>query len=172
MTPANPPPASPVKRGRLPLGWTIAGFLFILWFILQLWGWWYILRVHLLERRLEKVRPAISAIVLYKQIKESQQACVQAFEQIERLDLKGENLLSLLSEQIPPSVTIDKLEIHPLLGLQIRGSCMPGIRSPEAALARWVQSFQSAGYKVLLRDLRPDRDIPGLWRFDMKAEGL
>ncbi len=115
------------------------------------------------------MRPTLSSIVQAKQLERDYQASRQILDQTRQQDLQGFRLLEHLSQRLPASVMIEKLEVRSPLGFWIRGSCMPGIRNPEIPMLLWSKQLQANGYTVKIRELVPDRSVKGLWRFELTA---
>lgn len=156
---------------RLPLGWTAALILFGLYVVIKIQGGWYAAKAEANERRMQDLRPALSAIILYGRLQDTHTACTQTFEKIHRLDFQAESLLVLLSQAVPASVTLEKLESSPRQGVRIQGTFTPGIRPIEGALLSWTERLRQAGYAVKVWELSPDPQTPGLWHFELKLEG-
>ena len=173
IVPAPTENLAPSGKGsrRLPVGWTVAIGFFVVWFFLQVAGWWYVFRVHALERKLEGLRPTLSAIALSKQLQETYQASLQAFEEIRKLDFPGNDLLlATLSKRLAPSVTLERIEVDSLRGIRIWGNSIPGIRESEESLVPLFRGLQESGYSVRVKDLSPHPKEPGVWRFELKLE--
>ena len=148
-------------------------FLILLAFyaFLKIQSWGYGMRVSKLEKELEGMRPALSSLAQSRASEDLCQAYAQVFQQIRQRDLEGADLLTWLSQGLPPSLTIERLEDHSSVGLRIRGNFIPGIRNPEATLIFWARKLEAAGYPVSIRELTPDAKVQGLWRFEMKTQG-
>lgn len=156
---------------RWSLGWIAVLILLGLYLGLKVEGWWFGLSAARLESRLKELRPTLSAIVLHEQLQDTRQACTEALQQIRRLDFQGARFLEQLSQQIPPSIALTRLEVGPRAGVRIRGTFMPGVRSPEAVLVPWVQKIQATGVTLRVQEMAPDRWMPELWYFELKTEG-
>ena len=158
------------KRWPWPPGWTIAWILLGLYLILKLQGWWFGFQAAALEKELKGLRPAISQIVLGEQLKTSCINCTQALDEIRATDLDGALRLEQLSKNLRPSVTLEELELHPMLGSRLWGVVLPGSRSPEKSIHPWASSLRRAQVDVEIRDLVLDKKVPRLWHFEVKAE--
>ena len=154
-------------KRRWSLGWVAVLILLGLYLGLKVDGWWYGLSASRLERRLKELRPTLSAIVLHEQLENTRQACTDALQQIRRLGFQGGRFLEQLSQQIPPSVALTQFDVGPKAGVRIRGTFMPGVRSPEAVLVPWVQRIQAGGITLRIHEMAPDRWMPQLWYFEL-----
>ena len=149
-------------------GWTLSGILLVLYLIVKIQAWGYGFQVARLDRKLQQLRPALSAIILADQMKLSQEIYAKAFNQICQMDIEGNRLLQEISRQIPPSVTLEKLDLDPQMGLRIQGAVQSGGLSLEAVLLPWAKELQAHGELVQIRQLPPSPRDPGLWRFELK----
>ncbi len=152
----------------LPLGWTLAGILFILYFLVKIQAWGYGFQVARLDRQLQRLRPSLSAVVLADQMKFTKEIYAKAFDQIRQMDLEGSRLLQEISRHIPSSVTLEKLDLDPQMGLRIQGAVQSADSSPEAVLLPWAKELQAHGEDLRIRQLAPAPKAPGLWRFELK----
>ncbi len=155
---------------RRPIGWMIASILLGIYISLKIQGIWFGLQVQGLERKLDEIRPELSNLVLYDQLSLTHAACLEAIDKTQGLGLQAGGLLKSLSQDLPASVTIERLEASPDMGLKVRGSCLPGIRSPEEPLLLWAKKLQKEGLNVQIKHLIPDTQVAGVWRFELKAE--
>ena len=158
-------------RRRLPFGWPAALVLFGLYVVIKIQGGWYATKAEAGERRMQDLRPALSAIILYGRLQDTHTACAQTFEEIRRLDFQAESLLVLLSQAVPASVTLEKLEFNPRQGVRIHGTFTPGIRPLEGALLSWTEKLKATGASIKVQELSPDPETQGLWHFELKLEG-
>ncbi len=154
---------------RRPSGWVIGAILLVFYFVLKIQSWSIGMRVIKLEKELEGLRPAVSSMIQSERTEDLCGAYSQVFQQIRQRDLEGARLLTWFSQELPPSVTIEKLEAHAAIGLRVRGNFIPGIRNPEATLVFWARKLGGAGYPVSIRELFPDSKVPGLWHFEMRT---
>jgi len=156
-----------VKR-PLFFGWSLFGILLGLYFIVKILAWGYGFQVARLDRKLQHLRPALSAIILADQMKLSKEIYAKAFDQICQMDIEGNRLLQEISRQIPPLVTLEKLDLDPQMGLRIQGAVQPGGSSFEEVLLPWAKELQAHGETVQIRQLDPSPRNPALWRFELK----
>ncbi len=163
---------SPAQKKRRTIEWGILCLLLALYLFLKIQGWWYVHRAHNLTRQLEKIRPTLGRIVLFHELEQTRHATTKAFEQIRAMDFHGTDFLQLLSRTIPISVTLQAVDVHPVLGLRLQGTLIPGVRTPEETLLPWAESLQENGFSVKVQELVPERKMPGVWRFLLKLESL
>lgn len=188
MKPAAPPAAS-ARRPPKP-GWILGGLLLAVYAGIKLLGWGCARQAMSLERQLEELRPALSAIVLAEQLENTRRACQEVASRTRQLDVKTSRLFAQLSS-LPASITLTGLELHSRLSLpvpgtfsvpaqgpgvrsahdtRIRGTLLPGVRDPETVLVRWAQTLQAEGSRVVIQKLAPSfepMDL-GLWEFDLE----
>jgi len=158
---------TPPKKQR-STGWTLVLILLGLYLLLKAQGWWYGFQVERLHRERAQLRPVLSEIVQAEQLRVTETAYAQAFQQIRQMALEGSAVLQDLSRHVPPSVTIEQVDAAS--GLTIQGSVIPGIRTSEAALLPWAEKMRAARTAVRVRKLLPDSRTPGLWHFELKVE--
>ncbi len=151
-------------------GWIVALILLGLYLFLKLQGWWFASHVRELEQKLEGLRPTLSAIVLSEQLQANQQVLTRACDEVSQLDLGGRRLLEQLSQQVPASVAIQTVEVRQK-NLRIQGTCLPGVRSAEAVVNLLSKQLEKHWPNAQVVHLVPDKEVRGLWRFDLKAEG-
>ncbi|MBI3318955.1 MAG: hypothetical protein HYZ90_07465 [Candidatus Omnitrophica bacterium] len=156
-------------KKRPPLGWTIAGILLGLYFLLKLQGWWFGFQSGQLRRELENLRPTLTQIHLRHELEKTAQACSRAFDLIQQLDFQGSQLLTLLSKEVAPSVTLQELRVDSTGPLKVRGTLEAGIRSPEETLIFWARRIQPLWQSIRITRFSEDTQSPGLWRFDMEV---
>ena len=157
-------------RRRPQAGWVCAWILLGLYLILKITGLWYGMQVRAVDRKIQELRPTLANILLFKRMEETKAACQRSFDQIRQMDLQGDRFLQQLSHQLPPSITVQRLELDPETGVWVRGTCMAGIRNPEEVILRWAQRLQeSTQPTVRLKGLVPDRQIQGLWHFELRG---
>lgn len=159
---------SPVRRR--PVGWVIAAVLFGIYVSLKLQSGWFSFQAHRLEQRLNTLRPELTSLVMYEQLKITHAACLQALGEARGSELTAQPFLQQLSETLPPSITIERLELSQAMGLKVRGSCLPGIRPPEEPILGWAGRLRREGFEVQVKSLTPDPKVTGLWRFELKGE--
>lgn len=144
-----------------------------------------------LDKELNQLRPALSAMVLSRQLENTRRACQGVSDQVRWLDLQNGRLLEQFSK-LPASITLERVENRarlkvPLKGvfsieagrpeprlqtsLRIQGTLLSGIRDPESVLVRWAQSLQSDGMSVRIQRLVPSPQDPALWFFELTLEG-
>lgn len=150
---------------KRPIGWILVGLLLGLYLIIKLQGWGYARHVRELESQLDQLRPALSAIVLYGQLKTVRQACLNLTQQVQTLDLKGAELVERLSRDVPPSITVEEIHLRSPDDLSIWGRVWPGVRPMEQVLVSWAGTFQTAGNRIRIRDLAPPADDPHAVQF-------
>ncbi len=152
-------------------GWgTFFALVFLLYFLLKSAGWWYSLQAQRLMHQLDNVRPTLAQIALFHDLETSKKAYSRAIEQMRAMDLDARQVLDLFSDEVPVSITLEAVDLHPLRGLRVRGMVLPGIRTPEEAILSWIQFLQRKGYTVKIQELLPDGNSPGMWRFQLKME--
>ena len=152
------------------LGWWAATLLLALWLVLQMTGWWYTYQARRMERRIQKLRPTLAAIVLTEQLETARKNCLAAFDEIRQTDIQGSRFLEELSTQTPSSVTLEEVEFHPMLGLKIRGFFFAGTRKPEAVVTLIAKRFSAGGKTFEVRSLSPRPAETGLWNFELKGQ--
>lgn len=171
-------------------GWVLPAVLLAIYLLIKLQGWGYARQSQELERDLNRLRPALSAMVLAQQLERTQQACAGITRQVRRLDLKNAALLEQLS-RLPASITLTRLENRTRLkvplqevftaaqgrpearlqaGLRVQGTLRAGVRDPESVLVRWAGSLQGSGNGVKIRRLFPSPRDPDSWIFEMVLE--
>ena len=149
------------------LGWILAGILSFLYLVVKIQAIGYGFQVVRLDRQLQRLRPALSTMILADQMKLSKEIYTKAFDQICQMDLEGTRLLQEISRRIPAVVTLEKLDLDPQMGLRIQGSLRAGDLSPEAVLFPWARELQAHG-EVQVRQLPPSPKDPALWRFELR----
>ena len=147
----------------------IGAILLAFYFFLKVQSWSIGMQVMKLEKELEGLRPTLSSMIQSQRSEDLCGAYSQVFQQIRQRDLEGARLLTWFSQELPPSVTIERLQAHAAMGLRVRGSFIPGIRNPEATLVFWARKLEGAGYPMSIRELFPDPKVPGLWHFEMRT---
>lgn len=169
--------------------WVLPAFLLTIYLLIKLQAWGYARQANQLERELNRLRPALSAMVLSEQLKKTQEVCAKISDQVRRLDLQNNRLLELLSG-LPPSLTLDRLEnrarlnvpLHRLFSgvpsevplqadLRIEGRLLPGNRNPEWVLVHWAESFRAAGIAAQIRRLVPSPQDADVWLFELRLGG-
>ncbi len=177
---ATPPevPAAPKRRGN----WVLPAFLLIVYLFFKFQALGYSRQAAQLEKELNKLRPALSAMVLSHQLENTRRACREISDQVRRLDLQNSRLLGQLSK-LPASITLERVENrarlkgplqpepHLQTDLKIQGILLSGIRDPESVLVQWAQSLQSEGMSVQIQRLVPSPQDPALWSFELYLEG-
>lgn len=177
---ATPPeiPAAQKRRGS----WVLPALLLIVYLFFKFQALGYSRQAAQLEKELNQLRPALSAMVLSHQLENTRRACQAVSDQVRWLDLKNGRLLGQLSK-LPASITLERVENRarlkgPLLpephlqtGLRIQGTLLSGIRDPESVLVRWAQSLQSDGMSIQIQRLVPSPQDPALWSFELTLEG-
>ena len=179
--------AAPKRPGR----WVLLAVLLVVYIFFKLQAWSYIRQTKQLEKELDQLRPALSAMVLAEQLENTRRACQEISDQVHRLDLQNGRLLEQLS-LLPASVTLERVENrarlkvplqgafsievgrpepHLQAGLKIEGTLLPGIRNPELVLVRWAQTLQSEGRSVQIQRLVPSPRDPTVWSFELSLEG-
>jgi len=171
-------------------GWVLLVALLIPYLLIKLQAWSCANQAKQLEQELNRLRPALSAMVLSEQLKKTQSACAEITVQVRRMDLKNARLLEQLSH-LPPSITLNRLEnrarlkvpLHQLFSgaaseaplqadLWMEGALLPGIRNPELVLVRWAQSLQVSGMEISIRRLAPSPRTPDIWLFELNLKGM
>lgn len=155
------------KRGSP--GWVLTWILIGLYFLLKLQGWWYAAQVRQLERQLDRLRPTIARIIQYDHLEVTRQACLTAFDQVRRMDLGGGKILEQISRNLPASLTLTRMEVDPQWGIKASGSLVTGDRSPEETLFVWLYRLQKSDFSVRVKELMPDPQLAGFWRFEVEA---
>ena len=175
---------------RRPAGWVLLVLLLIPYLFLKSQGLGYAREAKRLEQELDKLRPALSAMVLSEQLKKTEQACADIPTRLRRLDLGNVRLLERLS-RLPPSITLDRLETKARLkvpldqlfspesqagspiqvDLRMEGRLLPGIRDPEGLLARWAESLRTDGVEAQIRRLTPSSEDQSVWLFELRLVG-
>ena len=171
--------------------WILPGILLAVYILIKLQAWSYARHAAELEKELNQLRPALSAIVLAGQLENTRKVCQEVSDQVRRLDLRNGRLLEQLSK-LPASITLERLENRAHLkvplqgvfsievgrpeprlqtGLRIQGAFFSGVRDPESVLVRWVQSLQSEGMNIRIQRLAPSAQDPVLWSFELILEG-
>jgi len=175
-TPHTPPEAQAApaqEKGpdqKKPLSrWLLPGILLGVYILLRLHGWSVAVKVQALGKELENLRPTLSTKVLQQQIQDAYAACLGASEQVRQEDLQGGRLLTFLSQELPVSVAIERLEVKLKRRMTIEGNCWTGIRTPEAALLPWAERLRRFGPIVRIHRIIPDQEIPGLWHFEIQV---
>ncbi len=151
--------------------WTLPLSLLGIYFFLKLQGWNYGFRANDLERQLGQLRPTLSAIVLAEQMESTRKLYSEICDKVGRLDIKGSQLLQLLSQTVPAEITIGKMEVT-AEELQIQGVVRPGVRIPEDVLTLWARRLQENWDKVQIQEIEEDPQTPGIWHFQLKAKGI
>jgi len=148
------------------MGWIVLGILLAIYLIVKFQTWLFVHQTRALERQLEALRPALSAIALSKQLNQTVQAYQQAVHQIRSHDAFGLAWIETLT-RLPASITLDRVEVtrH---GAYLVGSLTPGVRSPEAVLVRWVQTLMDLGTRATVSRLVPDEDEADRWLFEVQ----
>ena len=169
--------------------WALPTLLLVVYFFLKLQAWGYATQAKQLEQEINRLRPALSAMVLSEQLTKTQETCEKLSQQVRGLDLKSGRLLEALS-QLPPSIVLDRFQnrarlnvpLHrifsgamaeaPLqMDLWVEGRLFPGIRNPEQVLVRWAQFLQTAGAEAKIKRLTPSPKEAGAWIFELQLEG-
>ena len=188
MAPDSKDPPELLRKPRRA-GWVLPVFLLTVYLFIKLQAWGYARQAKHLEQELNRLRPALSAMVLSEQLKKTQEACAKISDQVRRLDLRNGRLLDLLS-RLPPSITLDHLEnrarlnvpLHQIFSgvsseaplqtdLWIEGKLLPGIRNPERVLVRWAKSLQTAGVNAQIQRLIPSPQDADVWLFELRLGG-
>ena len=175
--------------GQRRSGWLLLVILLIPYLLIKLQAWGYARQAQQLDQEMNRIRPALSAMVLSEQLKKTQEACEKISGQVRRLDLRNGRLLELLSG-LPPSITLTRLEnrarlnvpLHQIFSgvspeeslrtdLWMEGSLLPGIRSPEGVLVRWAESLRTSGLDVQIRRLAPSPQDAEVWLFELRLGG-
>lgn len=136
---------------------------------LKIQGWYYGYRAQDVEDQLAQIRPRIAALVTAGQMKATRETYQELFEQIRQMDQGGERLLAQLSATTPASISLETLENRPMFGLSLRGRCTPQERDPELDLVLWAQKLLRSGYDLEIKELTPDAQLLGVWRFELEA---
>lgn len=156
------------KRGSP--AWILTWLLIGLYFLLKLQGWWYASQAHPLEKQLNQLRPTLAKLIQYDHLENTRKACRQAFDDVRQMDLQGSQILERISRSLPPSITLNQMEVNPRIGMKVHGSLVTGIRSPEETLFVWLRKLQESDFSVQVKELMPDPQGPGLWRFELEAK--
>lgn len=185
-----PESAFPQPQRRRPGHWILPGFLLALYLLIRLQISNYAIGVRDLQRQLDELRPALVANVLRQQLEVTRLSYLETSSQIRRMDLQNNRLLEKLS-QLPPSMTLDRLEIRtagaPVRGgetlevpeptgrrqgiLRIEGSLRPGIRSPESLLVSWVQRLPvGPDSTIKIRRFSPSVESLDVWNFEVQIQ--
>lgn len=159
----------PKLAGGRPGRWTLPAVLLGVYLFLKLQGWNYGFRAMGLERQMEQMRPALSAIVLSEEMERSRRGYLDLFGRIGGLDIQGSRLLQRLSRNQPVSVTVERVEAGPQ-EIRIQGVLKPGVLPPEEVLSRWDRRMGEAWRDVQVQDLAQEDPIEGIWRFRLKAK--
>ena len=154
--PASSTPETARKRRG---NWVLPVVLLAIYFFIKLQAWSYARQAAQLEKELDQLRPALSAMVLSHQLENTRRACQGVSDQVRRLDLQNGRLLGQLSK-LPASITLERVENrarlrvplqgvfsievgqpepHLQTGLRVQGTLLSGIREPVAVLVRWAQ---------------------------------
>ncbi len=159
-----------IAKPKRPLGWTLALILVGLYSLLKVQGGWYSFRSRGLERELSTLRPTLTTILMGQQLEGAAQVYAQAFQQVSQMDLQGNQFLTRISQELPASVTLEKLWIRPHGEVWAKGFLLPGGRLPESVLHLWLKRFEQGGSTMEVKELSPDAVHPGLWRFEMNSK--
>lgn len=157
------------KRKR-PVGWVLPAILLGIYVIFKLQGWAYARQAQQLQRQLDSLRPALSAKVAQEQAQLLRDHYRQALEKLGQADVRGGWLLEELSKNLPVSVTLERIERRTPRSLRAQGTCVPGVRPPEAVLVLWAQKLRGDGLRVRIRRLVPSARGSGLWTFEVQVE--
>lgn len=151
----------------------LPGLLLIPYLFLKFQGLGCAREAKRLEQEMEKLRPALSAMVLSEQLEKTKQVCAEISAQVGRLDLRNGRLLEHLS-RLPASITLDRVENRARLkdplhtDLWMEGQLLPGIRDPEGVLVRWAQTLQTEGAQAQIRRLTPSPGDQSVWLFELR----
>ncbi|GEM_PF-3329716 len=190
MSDGTEDPVAPPAQKR-PAGGVLLLLLLIPYLFLKFQALGYARETKRLEQELDKLRPALSAMVLSEQLKKTEQVCAEISAQVRRLDLRNGRLLDQLS-RLPASITLDEVENRARLkvplgrlfstesqseaplqvDLWMQGRLLPGIRDPEGVLVRWAQSLQTEGTQVQIRRLTPSPGDQSVWLFELRLVGV
>lgn len=157
---------------RRAAGWIPGGLLLGLYLLLKAQGWGYAHQARQLSAQLEGLRPTLSVLAMGEQLEKTLQSCRNVSEEIRAMGVDGGRLLGLLSRVLPPSATLEWVEVRAgrHLELKIRGTLRPGVRDPEAALLPWAERLRSIG-RVRVERLFPEAQLTGVWGFVILVEG-
>lgn len=159
------------KRKR-PVGWVLPAVLLVLgiYVIFKLQGWAYARQAQHLQRQLDGLRPALSAKVAQEQAELLRDRYRQALGQLGQADVRGGWLLQEISKNLPVSITLERIERRTPRSLRAQGTCVPGIRPPEAVLVLWAQKLRREGLHVRIHRLVPSARGSGMWTFEVQVE--
>ncbi len=177
----------PEQPARRPSGWVLLIVVLIPYLFIKLAAWNSTREAKQLEQEINRIRPALSAIVLSQQLEKTQAACEKLKGQVRGLDLKNGNLLEVLS-QLPPSIVLTSFNnrarlnvpLHHIFSgaddqvpvqddLWMEGKLLPGSRNPELVLVRWAESLRAAGVNAEIKRLVPSSSEQGSWVFELRV---
>ncbi|MCM8794694.1 MAG: hypothetical protein NC819_02685 [Candidatus Omnitrophica bacterium] len=158
------------KKKGIPPGWMLVIILVTLYFGFKCQGWLYEFQAQRFGREVEMLRPSLFALLKAEQMGRTAEAYEKAFQQIRAGNLDAVSVMRRIAVGIPPSVTLQEVDMRAPGEMLIEGSVMAGVRSPEEALLPWARQLQDGGARVRIKSLFPETRIPGLWRFQLKLE--
>lgn len=160
-------PASAKRSSR----WFLPALLLGIYLFLKLQGWVYARGAADFKRQLDELRPALAAKVQQEQLEKTRQACLEASEAIQKAHRDGARFLQWFSQHLPASVTLRRVELRADRGLIVRGTLLPGIRTPESVIVPWAQKLQALQPNLRIEELVPLSETPGAWSFELRSEG-
>lgn len=151
-------------------GWILPAILLGVYLLIKVQGWAFAYEAGILQRQLDELRPALSAMALAEQLKIALKAYEEGIRQIRRQHLPGPILLKDLTH-LPASMVLERVELSPRT-LRIRGTFLAGIRPPEKVLVPWAERLRSLGPALRIRKIAPSPEEPGRWQFELQVEDV
>ena len=158
--------AAPPKAQKS--GWVLFAVLLGVYLLIKIQGWAFAYGARTLQRQLEELRPALSAMALSEQLKGTIRSYEEGVRQIRQRHLAGADLLKDFS-RLPSSFVLDQVELRPDT-LRISGNLLAGSRAPEAALVVWAGTLSEWGSRIRIRKIVPFPEEPGRWQFELQVE--